>query len=223
MSNNAWPINTLLFIITCLSSSFLLEDWFVSLLFKNGLTVFIKTSWFILFYCSLSASLSISVQRENENTLRFKSFSHMRNWFLLWLEWIECQVLFYCQVAVENKRKREDGSNSEYGFHWKMKSRECYLSSPGSRQHKSVLEVFSLAFRHQLALGMELQIQCFHFRSSCINCGCLFSDKIILGLNWRLMKLVMKNYQLHVRWISLSGRKVREQKLLMSWSRLLLV
>lgn len=227
MSNNTCPVNTLLFIITCLSSSFLLEDWSVSLLFKNELTMFVQTFLLDLFYSTVLYLLLSLFQFRGR--MKILSGSH-----LLSAVWetdsyfgsnglgVKFCLTLRLQWTIKDREEMAAVQNSP-GFHWKKKSWGGYLSFPGSRQQKSVLELFSLAFRHQLALGMELQIQRFQFCSSCNNCGCSFSDKIILGLNWRLMKLVMKNCQLYIRLFSLSGRKVREHKLLMSGSRLLLV
>lgn len=132
------------------------------------------------------------------------------------MDWVSSSVLLSDCNGEYNKQTKSRGMTAiqkRPGFHWKKKSQRGYLSSLGSRQQEEDLELFSLAFRHQLALGKCCK-NTFQFCSGPSSCGCSFSDKIVLEFNWRLMWLVMKNCQqccqyctAHWMWlIGISGR-----------------
>lgn len=162
MSSQIYPINTFLFTIKCLSSSFLPADWSVNLLLKTNYPACSNSLPPDLVYSAvLYLLLCISLQRENAATFRFtSSISHVRDWFFPWLKWIGCQLSgFFFTVKLQWRIKDEEkmtAIQTRPGIHWK-KSQGGYLSSLGSRQRKNVLEHFWLDFSHHLALGTGLQ------------------------------------------------------------------
>lgn len=157
MSSQIYPINTFLFTIKCLSSSFLPADRSVNLLLKTNYPACSNSFPPDLVYSAvLYLLLSVFHFR---GRMQLLSGSHHLSAFP-WLKWIGCQLFgsFFTvklQWWIKDKEKMA-AIQTRPGIHWK-KSQGGYLSSLGSRQQKKVLELFWLDFSHHLALGTGLQ------------------------------------------------------------------
>lgn len=120
MSSQIYPINTFLFTIKCLSSLFLPADRSVSLLLKTNYPACSNSVLPDLVYSTvLYLLLSLFHFR---GRMQLLSGTHLLSamWEIdsyLGLSGLGFKFWVYCQIAMENKRWREDDSNSNQTWH----------------------------------------------------------------------------------------------------------
>lgn len=184
MSSQIYAINTFLFTIKCLSSSFLPADQSVSLLLKTSYPACSNSFLPDLVYSTvLYLLLSLFHFR---GRMQLLSGSHLLSamWetdSYLGLNGLGVKFWFYCQIAMENKRWRGDHSNSNQTWH-PLKKVTRGVSFFSWQQAAGESPGASLAsFQSSLGFGNGLARTHFSFCLGPNGCGCMVSEKMSSG------------------------------------------
>lgn len=182
MSHQIYPINTFVFTVKYLSSTFLPADLFRSLLLRTNYPA-CSNSFLPDFVYFAVLFLLLSHFRRRMQLLSGLNFLsdvwEIESYFCL--KGFGVKFCFNCQIAVEYMKRKWQQFKPDLASIEK-KNHKGYFSSLGSRQQEKILELFSLAFSH-FSLGMMLQEHISISACSQMVVAVYFLRKSLLGLD----------------------------------------